>query len=211
MSLVITASPSPPVCRLTQNRREGRRRPCGWPGRPGAHGLQPGGGLRQFRRREKACRQLSAELNSRPHAVTRRARRRRWLSASSCTLSDRPYTAAFGGAPGTVGWSSTVSFRGARYSVPDRLCDSQVWVRAAAGEAAIVAGEGSGVLSKPPVTPRRPGPGLHPRRTRHQPPGAARWPASPGPRAEPSTSWAWARGPSSTWSKRLPAVWGSPG
>ena len=30
--------------------------------------------------------------------------------------------------------------------MPDRLCDSQVWVRAAAGEVVIVAGEGSGAI-----------------------------------------------------------------
>ena len=43
-----------------------------------------------------------------------------------------------------MGWSSTVSFRGARYSVPDRLCDTQVWVRTAGGEVIITAGEGTG-------------------------------------------------------------------
>jgi hypothetical protein len=52
-----------------------------------------------------------------------------------------PYTAAFGESR-RVGWSSTVSFRGARYSVPHRLCDTRVWVRQGAGEVIIVAGEG---------------------------------------------------------------------
>jgi hypothetical protein len=64
---------------------------------------------------------------------------RRWLHP----IPDSPYTAAFGESR-TVSWSSLVSFRGARYSVPDRLCETPVWVRAAAGEVIITAGEGSG-------------------------------------------------------------------
>src|SRR5208282_495378 len=56
---------------------------------------------------------------------------------------DAPYTAAFGESR-SVSWSSTVSFRAARYSVPDQLAGCQVWVRCAAGEVVIVAGEGSG-------------------------------------------------------------------
>jgi hypothetical protein len=96
---------------------------------------------------EQACRQLSAELNSRPHAVTRRAptEMAEVERAALHAVPDRPYTAAFGQSR-SVGWSATVSFRGARYSVPDRLCDSQVWVRAAGAEVVIVAGEGSGAM-----------------------------------------------------------------
>ena len=48
-------------------------------------------------------------------------------------VPDAAYTAAFGESR-TVAWSATVSFRGARYSVPDRLCDAPVWVRASAGK-----------------------------------------------------------------------------
>lgn len=100
-----------------------------------------------FAELEGACRQLSAELNSRPHSVTRRAPAE-MLEVERAALHpvpDRPYTAAFGQSR-AVGWSATVSFRGARYSVPDRLCDSQVWVRSAGGEVVIVAGEGSGAI-----------------------------------------------------------------
>jgi transposase len=96
---------------------------------------------------EQSCRRLTDELNSRPHAVTRRAPAE-MLEAERAQLHrvpDRPYTAAFGESR-SVGWSSTVSFRGARYSVPDRLCDSQVWVRVAGAEVVIVAGEGSGAM-----------------------------------------------------------------
>jgi len=100
-----------------------------------------------FAELEQSCRQVTAELNSRPHAVTRRAPAD-MLAAERAQLHpvpDRPYTAAFGESR-SVGWSSTVSFRGARYSVPERFCDSQVWVRAAGGEVVIVAGEGSGAI-----------------------------------------------------------------
>ena len=98
-----------------------------------------------FAELEAACHALTGELNSRPHALTRRAPaemlevERQHLHA----VPDAAFTAAFGESR-TVGWSATVSFRGARYSVPDRLCDTKVWVRAAAGEVVIVSGEGSG-------------------------------------------------------------------
>lgn len=98
-----------------------------------------------FAELETACRSVMDELNARPHAVTHRvpnellATERAQLHA----IPDAPFTAAFGESR-TVGWSATVSFRGARYSVPDRFCDTQVWVRAAAGEVIITSGEGSG-------------------------------------------------------------------
>jgi hypothetical protein len=103
------------------------------------------GDYRSFAELEAACEALMGQLNGRPHAITRRAPlelleiERRSLH----TVPDSPFTAAFGESR-TVSWSSLVSFRGARYSVPDRLCETQVWVRAAAGEVIITAGEGSG-------------------------------------------------------------------
>ena len=96
---------------------------------------------------EQACRLLMDELNGRPHAVTRR-RPAEALQAERASLHpvpDQPYTAAFGQSR-TVGWSATVSFRGARYSVPERLCDSAVWVRTEGTEVVIVAGEGTGAI-----------------------------------------------------------------
>lgn len=93
---------------------------------------------------EAACAEVAAGLNARPHAVTRRAPvelvalERDQLHP----IPDAPYTAAFGESR-AVGWSATVSFRGARYSVPHTLAGGQVWVRAAAEEVVIVAGEGS--------------------------------------------------------------------
>jgi hypothetical protein len=101
-------------------------------------------GYASFAELEAACAEVAAGLNARPHAVTRRAPtellvlERPHLHA----VPDTPYTAAFGESR-SVGWSATVSFRGARYSVPHALAGTQVWVRASAAEVVIVAGEGS--------------------------------------------------------------------
>jgi transposase len=93
---------------------------------------------------ERACAELVAELNGRPHSVTRRAPAEMLESERPQLhkVPDVPYTAAFGESR-AVGWSSTVSFRGARYSVPHTLAGGQVWVRVSAGEVVIVAGVGS--------------------------------------------------------------------
>ena len=66
------------------------------------------------------------------HAVTRRVPAEALADELSFlhAIPAEPYTAAFGeGLACRVGWSSTVSFRGVRYSVPHRLCDTRVWVR----------------------------------------------------------------------------------
>lgn len=100
---------------------------------------------RSFAEVESACEALSGELNRRPHSVTRQvpAEMLEIERQHLHKIPDAPFTAAFGESR-TVGWSATVSFRGARYSVPDRLCDTQVWVRAAGAEVIITAGEGTG-------------------------------------------------------------------
>jgi hypothetical protein len=102
---------------------------------------------RSFGELETACAALSAELNARVHSVTR-ARPVERLAVERDELHripDAPYTAAFGESR-SVSWTATVSFRGGRYSVPDRLAGGQVWVRASAGEVIIVSGEGSGAV-----------------------------------------------------------------
>jgi transposase len=99
---------------------------------------------RSFAELEAACAATSETFNTRVHAVTRRVP----LEALAEELSflhsvpDAPYTAAFGESR-RVGWNSTISFRGARYSVPYALCDTRVWVRVGPGVVIIVAGEGS--------------------------------------------------------------------
>jgi len=93
---------------------------------------------------EAACIEVAAELNGRPHSVTRRvpAEALEVERAHLHAIPDAPYTAAFGESR-AVSWSATVSFRGARYSVPHNLAGTSVWVRVAAEEVVIVAGEGS--------------------------------------------------------------------
>ena len=100
-----------------------------------------------FAELEAACAEVAHGFNARVHSVTRR-RPDELLAIEAESLHpipDAPYTAAFG-VSRSVSWSATVSFRGARYSVPDRLVGTGVWVRAGAGEVIIVAGEGSGAV-----------------------------------------------------------------
>ena len=100
---------------------------------------------RSFDELSAACRATSESFNERIHAVTRAVpaeaieTERGFLHA----IPDTAYTAAFGESR-SVGWSSTISYRSGRYSVPDSLADSRVWVRVQAEEVVIVAGEGSG-------------------------------------------------------------------
>ena len=100
---------------------------------------------RDFGELVAVCTAVADSFNHRVHSVTRQipaealAVERGFLHR----VPDAPYTVAFGESR-SVGWSSTVSFRGARYSVPDTFVDSQVWVRVHDGEVVIVSGEGSG-------------------------------------------------------------------
>ncbi len=98
-----------------------------------------------FAELEEACGQVAAGFNARIHSVTKAAPAELLLTEAEAlhSIPDAPYTAAFG-VSRAVSWSATVSFRGARYSVPDRLCDAGVWVRLAGEEVVITAGEGSG-------------------------------------------------------------------
>ena len=86
-----------------------------------------------------------ATFNGRVHSVTRRIPLEALQEELGFLhrLPDAPYTAAFGESR-RVGWSSVISYRGARYSVPHSLCDTRVWVRTTGDEVIIVSGEGSG-------------------------------------------------------------------
>jgi transposase len=93
---------------------------------------------------ETACTGQMDLLNGRPHSVTRQVPAQ-MLDIERVDLHPVPdlaYTAAFGESR-SVGWSSTVSFRGARYSVPSDLAGGRVWVRVGGAEVVIVAGVGS--------------------------------------------------------------------
>ncbi len=107
---------------------------------------------------EGACEAFCARVNARVHAITRRVPaealevERPLLHA----VPAEPYTAAFGESR-AVSWSQTVSFRGARYSVPPQWRNLRVWVRVAGDEVRIV-GEGDGGLTEVARHPLR-GPG----------------------------------------------------
>jgi hypothetical protein len=111
---------------------------------------------RSFAELEAACAAAMATFNGRVHAVTRRIPNEALADelAFLHRVPDAPYTIAFGESR-AVGWSSTVSFRGARYSVPHTLADTRVWVRHHGDEIIIVSGEGSGAkeVTRHPLQP----------------------------------------------------------
>ncbi len=100
---------------------------------------------RSFSEFEQVCSALTSSLNSRVHSVTKCVPNEALKTESEAlhAIPDAPYTAAFGESR-RVSWSATVSYRSARYSVPDYLADTQVWVRSTGTEVVIVAGKGTG-------------------------------------------------------------------
>ena len=91
-----------------------------------------------------ACAEFCAKVNHRVHSVTRAvpAERLEVERASLHQVPGEPYREAFGLSRG-VSWSATVSWHGARYSVPARLSGEKVWVRESAGEIIITHREGA--------------------------------------------------------------------
>jgi len=96
---------------------------------------------------EGACVAVMERFNGRPHAVTRRrpvdmlAEEREHLHA----VPAAPYTVAFGESR-AVSWSSTIAFRGARYSVPHLHRDTRVWVRVTGDHVVITASGPDGAV-----------------------------------------------------------------
>jgi transposase len=78
----------------------------------------------------EACEAWMAEVNGRPHRVTRRAPADMLAEEQQRLhrLPDRPYTMVFGETR-RVTWSATISYGGVTYSVPHTLADETVWVR----------------------------------------------------------------------------------
>ncbi len=111
-----------------------------------------------FAELEAACEAAMERFNTRPHAVTRRipAEALAEERAHLHRIPDEPYQVAFG-LSRSVSWSSTVTFDGARYSVPHTLRGTRVWVRVAGDEVVVVAG-GPGEV-KEVARHRRVGPG----------------------------------------------------
>jgi hypothetical protein len=93
------------------------------------------GDYKDFDSLAASAKEVADSFNHREHSVTRQIpavaleKERPFLH----TIPDAPYTVAFGESR-SVGWTSTISFRGARYSVPDALAGGEVWVRATAGK-----------------------------------------------------------------------------
>jgi transposase len=92
-----------------------------------------------FAQLEAACAQFMAEINARPHRVTRRpplemlAEEHEHLHR----LPRLPHTVCFGQTR-KVNWQSTISVGGAIYSVPHELVDERVWVRIDGSELIVV-------------------------------------------------------------------------
>jgi len=142
---------------------------------------------------ERACASFCREVNARPHRETRRPPEEMLASerAHLHPVPEAPYTAAFGQTR-SVGFTSTISFGGVRYSVPHRLVGERVWVRRHGEEVVIVHVDPPPGRRRSPATrsPPRGGPGSPRSTTRPVPP--ARSGASPGPappRRRPSSPW----------------------
>lgn len=111
----------------------------------------------------EACERWCEEVNERPHRETRKppamllAHERARLHPAP----DTSFTGAFGETR-RVGWDSTVSFGGTRYSVPHTLVDKRVWVVGQRGR-----GGGGGRRPDPRSRGGRPPPRFH---TRHPAP-----------------------------------------
>ncbi|MGB7964300.1 MAG: IS21 family transposase, partial [Propionicimonas sp.] len=89
------------------------------------------GAYATFAELEAACAVFTAEVNARPHRVTRRAPEEMLAEerARLHRLPDVPFTAAFGVTRAVPEHTAMISFEAGAYSVPHQLCGSQVWVR----------------------------------------------------------------------------------
>lgn len=98
------------------------------------------GEYESFSQLEVACGTAMARFNTRVHTVTGEKPTERLVKELETlhSVPAEPYTAAFGETR-AVTWSSTISFRGARYSVPHRWMGRRVWVRISGDEIVITA------------------------------------------------------------------------
>lgn len=95
----------------------------------------------------EACERFMADVNARPHRVTRRAPDE-MLAEEQQHLHRLPevgYTAVFGETR-KVGWSATISYGGVTYSVPHTLCEQTVWVRVDGDEIVVTHLSGRGAV-----------------------------------------------------------------
>ena len=88
---------------------------------------------------EQACEQFMAEVNTRPHRITRRPPTE-MLGEEHEHLHRpprMPHTLCFGQTR-KVNWQSLISVGGAQYSVPHELIDERVWARIDGSELIVV-------------------------------------------------------------------------
>jgi transposase len=87
----------------------------------------------------EACESWCERVNERPHRERRRAPALLLAQERSRLhpVPEEPFTVAFGQTR-RVGWDSTISFGGVRYSVPHTLADETVWVREHGDEIVVV-------------------------------------------------------------------------
>jgi hypothetical protein len=156
---------------------------------------------------EAACNEAMSRFNHRTHrqTVAVPAERRVVECDHLHTVPEDPYTAAFGETR-AVTWSSTIAYRGARYSVPHALAGQVVWVRVAGEQLVVVAGGPTGLAEV--ARHRLLGSGQASiDQTHYAPRRSTRCLANLGPGTWPRPrSWPWARGPSAGWSRLQPWV-----
>jgi len=97
-------------------------------------------GYQSFGALEAACHDFRAEVNARPHRVTRRPPAQMLLEerAHLHVVPEQPHTIAFGQTR-MVSREATISMGGVIYSVPHELIACEVWVRVAGEELVVVA------------------------------------------------------------------------
>ncbi len=93
-----------------------------------------------FDQLEDACVAATLRFNTRIHTVTREKPVDRLVRELELlhAVPAVPYTAVFGETR-AVTWSSTISYRGARYSVPHTWMGARVWVRVSGDEIVVTA------------------------------------------------------------------------
>jgi hypothetical protein len=96
-----------------------------------------------FAQLEAACEQFMAEVNTRPHRVTRRPPIEMLAAEHEHLhrLPRFPHTVCFGQTR-KVNWQSTISVGGSIYSVPHELVDERVWARIDGSELIVVHADG---------------------------------------------------------------------
>lgn len=96
------------------------------------------GDYRSFAELQEACATTMAHFNTRLHAVTKKTPTELLAQVVNAlhSVPVEPYVGAFG-TTRSVSWSSTISYLGARYSVPNIYSNTKAWVRVVGGELVI--------------------------------------------------------------------------